>query len=92
MSDEQRPKTPITERLQHWSYADSIVATSTPDRDGGTGSVANIPPEALKEAAGRILELEIAARAVRIRMDAGGITSHDAPSDAVLAALRDLAG
>lgn len=46
----------------------------------------------LTEAADRLQAFEVRASAVRDAVSAGGITSHDAPSDAALAALRDLAG
>lgn len=46
----------------------------------------------LTEAADRLQAFEVAARRVTKAVSAGGITSHDAPSDAALAALRDLAG
>lgn len=88
MNDDQAKKTPISDLLLHWSCSKRIVAS---DGEGGTmSSVANIPPDALKEAADRIIELTDAAREVARLCATRSIAGNDGPGNAALAELRAL--
>lgn len=84
MSDDRGKQTPITDVLLEMAGATKITFEN--------GFRHQIGPELMKEAADRLQAFEVAARAVRDAVSAGGITSADAPSDAALAALRDLVG
>lgn len=79
MSDPQAKQTPIFELLRQ------CAELSISDGALETGKL-------LADAADRLRAFEVAARRITNAVSAGGITSHDAPSDAALAALRDLAG